>query len=337
VSLIGLANKLVIVLGTLVPFSPWKVWLYRRLGFRIGKHVRIRGASFIYARAATLGNGVVIEPRTRIVCDELTMGDESKIDSETTVFGGGPLEMARGSYIGPRAWVNCEAQVSLGRGTGVGPGSSIYTHGVWLPYVDGYPRKFAPVILEDDVWIPGNVTIQPGVRIGRSSMVGAGAVVTKDIPPNSFAAGCPATVISSMDSIRANLGPDDVRGRVREVLDDFLRHLERRGVLVQRGADSLYAQGRTGGLRNRTFSLMLLEHRPSPEDIRPLLDAEARSELIVVLAQGADEAVLDAVAGRPAAHWLDIPTKRCSATWTGFAYELRRYFASHYGTRFLLA
>lgn len=52
-----------------------------------------------------------------------------------------------------------------------------------------------PVIIEDNVWLGYNVTVLPGVTIGKGSIIGAGAVVTKDIPPNSIAVGNPAKVI----------------------------------------------------------------------------------------------------------------------------------------------
>jgi acetyltransferase-like isoleucine patch superfamily enzyme len=53
----------------------------------------------------------------------------------------------------------------------------------------------APIVIEDDVWVASNVVITAGVRIGRGSVIGAGAVVTKDIPPWSVAVGVPARVI----------------------------------------------------------------------------------------------------------------------------------------------
>jgi acetyltransferase-like isoleucine patch superfamily enzyme len=53
----------------------------------------------------------------------------------------------------------------------------------------------APITIEDDVWIGGRVTILAGVKVGEGSVVGAGAVVTKDIPPYSIAVGVPAKVI----------------------------------------------------------------------------------------------------------------------------------------------
>ena len=50
------------------------------------------------------------------------------------------------------------------------------------------------MFVEDDVWIGSRVTVLPGVRIGQGSIVGAAAVVTKDVPPYSVLAGNPAEV-----------------------------------------------------------------------------------------------------------------------------------------------
>lgn len=56
----------------------------------------------------------------------------------------------------------------------------------------------APVILEANVWLAARVIVLPGVTIGRNSVVGAGSVVTRDIPPDVLAAGIPAKVIRSL-------------------------------------------------------------------------------------------------------------------------------------------
>jgi acetyltransferase-like isoleucine patch superfamily enzyme len=55
-----------------------------------------------------------------------------------------------------------------------------------------------PVIIEENVWIGEMVCIMPGVTIGRGSIIGANAVVTKSIPPYSIAAGVPAKVIKQL-------------------------------------------------------------------------------------------------------------------------------------------
>jgi acetyltransferase-like isoleucine patch superfamily enzyme len=52
-----------------------------------------------------------------------------------------------------------------------------------------------PVTIEDDVWIGSNAIILPGVRIGKGSVIGAGSIVTSDIPPYALAYGTPAKVM----------------------------------------------------------------------------------------------------------------------------------------------
>jgi acetyltransferase-like isoleucine patch superfamily enzyme len=56
-----------------------------------------------------------------------------------------------------------------------------------------------PVVLEDNVWLAANVTILSGVTIGSGSVIGGNSVVSRDIPPNSFAAGSPARVIKTLN------------------------------------------------------------------------------------------------------------------------------------------
>lgn len=55
-----------------------------------------------------------------------------------------------------------------------------------------------PVVIEDDIWIGANAVILPGVTIGNHSVVAAGAVVTKDVPPHSLVAGVPAKIIKQL-------------------------------------------------------------------------------------------------------------------------------------------
>jgi acetyltransferase-like isoleucine patch superfamily enzyme len=56
-----------------------------------------------------------------------------------------------------------------------------------------------PVIIEDAVWMGYNVTVLPGVKIGKGSVIGAGSVVSKDIPPYSIAVGNPCKVIKKRE------------------------------------------------------------------------------------------------------------------------------------------
>ncbi|MCU0691708.1 MAG: acyltransferase [Polyangiaceae bacterium] len=64
--------------------------------------------------------------------------------------------------------------------------------GAMVRICDFAMQHVAPVVIEDDVWLAHGVIIEPGVRIGRRSVVSTGSVVTKDIPPEHMALGNPA-------------------------------------------------------------------------------------------------------------------------------------------------
>lgn len=90
-----------------------------------------------------------------------------------------------------------EAPVSIGDDCFIGPNVSIYTacHST-DPAERNSRREWAePVTIGDSVWIGGSVTILPGVHIGNNVTIGAGSVITKDIPDGSVAVGNPCRVI----------------------------------------------------------------------------------------------------------------------------------------------
>lgn len=62
------------------------------------------------------------------------------------------------------------------------------------------PELGKSIVIEEDCWLGGNVVILPGVRIGRGSTVGAGSVVTKDVPPFVVVAGNPARILRKIES-----------------------------------------------------------------------------------------------------------------------------------------
>ena len=64
--------------------------------------------------------------------------------------------------------------------------------------IDEQGVNTTPVVIEDDIWIGTNAVILPGVTIGQHSVVAAGAIVTKDVPPHSLVAGVPAKVIKQI-------------------------------------------------------------------------------------------------------------------------------------------
>lgn len=91
-------------------------------------------------------------------------------------------------------------QVMIGDNVLIGPAVQIYTAVHPMDYREraSGPEYAKPVIIGSDVWIGGAAVICPGVTIGSRSVIGAGSVVTKDIPDDVFAAGNPAKVIRSL-------------------------------------------------------------------------------------------------------------------------------------------
>lgn len=96
-----------------------------------------------------------------------------------------------------------EAKVTIGRNVFIGPNVSIYTacHPLGATLRATGAEWAEPVTIGDDVWIGGNAVILPGVTIGSRCVIGAGSVVTKDIPPQHVAAGSPARIIRHIDEI----------------------------------------------------------------------------------------------------------------------------------------
>ncbi|MES2832058.1 MAG: sugar O-acetyltransferase [Pseudomonadota bacterium] len=94
------------------------------------------------------------------------------------------------------------ARVTIGSNVLFGPAVQIYT--ATHPMSAATRRKWLesakPITIGSDVWVGGGAIICPGVTVGDRSVIGAGSVVTRDIPPDSFAAGNPARVIRAIES-----------------------------------------------------------------------------------------------------------------------------------------
>jgi len=91
--------------------------------------------------------------------------------------------------------------VNIGSRTLIGPNVQIYTamHPMNFQERASGLEYAKPVTIGEDVWIGGSVVICPGVTIGDRSVIGAGSVVTKDIPADVFAAGNPCKVIRKIN------------------------------------------------------------------------------------------------------------------------------------------
>ena len=89
-------------------------------------------------------------------------------------------------------------------------------------------HAFGRITVEDDTFIGLNAIILPGVHIGKSCVIGAGSVVTHDVPDRSVAAGVPAKVICTLDEYA-----EKCRARMPEGFDESLYRADKKGYLSQ--------------------------------------------------------------------------------------------------------
>ena len=97
--------------------------------------------------------------------------------------------------------------VTIGDNVMMGPGCLIYTsnHNIErtdIPMIEQGMSKTEPVVIGNDVWIGSRVTILPGVHIGNGCVIGAGAVVTRDIPDYTISVGVPAKVVKKREMVQ---------------------------------------------------------------------------------------------------------------------------------------
>ena len=135
---------------------------------RLGADVRIPFPDLVNVYGAVIGDGTLVGPFVEIQRG-VTIGAACKIESHSF--------LCTGVSLGDRVFV----------GHGVMTTTDLY------PMIDGYHEQ-RDTVIEDDVSIGSGVTLLP-VRVGRGSIIGAGAVVTKDVPPGVIVAGNPARVL----------------------------------------------------------------------------------------------------------------------------------------------
>lgn len=163
-------------------------WFGRRLALRhknvtVHKTCRISPESRINPKGGTIsiGAGTSVSYNTAIQGD-VSIGCGSSVNANCTIVGYGKEGQVT---IGDNVRIAANAMMIAGNHVFDDVNTPICKQGI----------RPAPITIHDDVWIAGRVNITAGVTIGKGAVIAAGAVVTKDIPPYSVAAGVPAKVI----------------------------------------------------------------------------------------------------------------------------------------------
>jgi acetyltransferase-like isoleucine patch superfamily enzyme/dTDP-4-dehydrorhamnose 3,5-epimerase-like enzyme len=141
------------------------------------------------------------------LCESTTIGDGTRIWAFAHVLAGATIgagcNICDGVFVendvtvGDNVTVKCGVQlwdgVTLEDNVFVGPNAT-FTNDI-RPRSKVYPEAFLRTVVEEGASIGANATVLPGIRIGRNAMIGAGAVVTRSVPPNAIVVGNPAKII----------------------------------------------------------------------------------------------------------------------------------------------
>ncbi|PAR38499.1 acetyltransferase [Vibrio metoecus] len=116
-------------------------------------------------------------------------------------------EFGKTIRIGTQTFINMNvvmldgAPITIGNHVLIGPSTQFYTASHSLDYRRRqlWETICKPIVVEDDVWIGGNVVINQGVTIGARSVVAANSVVNHDVPPDTLVGGSPARILRSLN------------------------------------------------------------------------------------------------------------------------------------------
>jgi acetyltransferase-like isoleucine patch superfamily enzyme len=147
------------------------IYAGNRIGndFQTGHHVLVREENSI-GNQVSIGTSSVVE-------HHVTMGNNVRIHTQAFVPEMSILE--DGAWIGPNAVITNAA----------------------YPLSPNVKNELKGAIVRKNAKIGANATLLPGITIGENALIGAGAVVTKDVPPNKVVAGNPATVINDVSNL----------------------------------------------------------------------------------------------------------------------------------------
>ncbi len=149
-------------------------------GCRIGRHATLR-ANTEERPGIRLGERVLIQDAVIINANrgQVSLGDRSWLGPFCLVYGNGGVRIGANVLVAAHTTINTVSHAS---------------ERCDIP-INDQPVLTGPVVIEDDVWIGLNAVILQGVTLGRGCIVGAGAVVTRSVPPWSIAVGVPARVV----------------------------------------------------------------------------------------------------------------------------------------------
>lgn len=165
-----------------------KTWLKR--AYNLIPLLKLIFVNYFYIICgAKIGNGTIVKTKLGAVnCNKITIGDNSYLDKSATIA--------------------LHDRVTIGNNVVINSGVNIITatHNLYSPDWEHIKK---PIVIEDFAWVSTRSMILPGVHIGYGAVIGAGAVVRKDVPAYSIVAGNPATVVGRRNE-KLNYNPNEM-------------------------------------------------------------------------------------------------------------------------------
>lgn len=265
-------------------FLPWEYARHATAEQRAEQAERQRGLG----GKTELAEDVYIASTAAVFCDELRMGERSYLAANSYLTG--EISLGADSTVNPYCVVR--GKITIGDGVRIGAHTSL------LAFNHGSDRTDQPIFRQphtargitvgDDVWIGSNAIILDGVTIGPHSIIGAGAVVTKDVPAWSIAAGNPAKVLRDRRrpaTSRAASASAATAGSTSAIASPASAGLHTSTDLADRLANfAARARDQVGDLLARSYDGERFIDRPGVDAepaIRPWCDAIEISDLLV--------------------------------------------------------
>lgn len=153
----------------------------------------------------------VFEKSRFYVSGEFKMGDYGTIHNNSLIQGYRKCSIGHNAWIGQNSIINATDELKIGNNFAIGTDSKIWTHAYRGELLLGcriaigipdYKSKSGAISIDDDFWGMGQITIGPGVKIGKKVIALTNSLITKDIPDNTIVGGIPAKPVSINNDIR---------------------------------------------------------------------------------------------------------------------------------------
>ncbi len=345
---------LMVSIGLLPSFL--KVRYYRWRGAKIGKSVHLGLFSLIQANHIEIGSHSRVGMLVRIKARDFRMGAYSQIRQSTSIMAprvyignetiimsdvviGGMESWDSQFRIGdrctvfPRCFINPTRDITIGNDVGIGGANYLFTHGSWSNSLEGFPIDFGPITIEDRVWLPWRVFVLPNVTIGHDSVIAAGSVVSRSIPPLSLAAGSPAKVLRSGLEFVHSPSEDEKVQKLESWFKEFPRFLKMADLYIKSGTEvaadteGTLLYGTIEGKENRDSGTIILATGVTSETFNHI-----RGMIFLISLESISESIKEAV-GKSGGAWFDLSTYQWMGTRSRIANEIRAFFA-RFGVRF---